>query len=167
MWCLFIIVHHRHFQCPCALHCTGNNGWPCPWFTPRPYGCSSAVCLQVVSNVSALWYFDLIKLGFKGLRWREALGLFCSVLWGSLLPFSIGQWPKESGKLKWLVCSFVICTNVPQGLSNDHCEFPQDASQIETPANRFERIANHLNSPMCFSIFSVPRPTSIILNCTW
>lgn len=71
-----------------------------PSVHPRPFASSSAVCLQVVSNGSALWYFDLIKSGLKGWRQREARGLPCPVLGASPVPFSIGQWPRESGKVK-------------------------------------------------------------------
>lgn len=82
MWSLFIIVHHRHFPCPCALHCTWSNGWPCPWCTPRPSGSSSTVCLEVPSNGSAVctvvFWFDLIRL--KRLEGERGMGLPCPVL---------------------------------------------------------------------------------------
>lgn len=51
------------------------------------------------------------------------------------------------------VCASVICTDVPQGLNNDHCQFTREACQIETPANRFERIARNVTARSCISIF--------------
>lgn len=106
MWSLFIILHRRLSPCPCsALACTGSNGWPCPWFTPRPSS-SSTVCLQFDSNGSAMWYCDLITSGLKGLIWKEAQGLPCPVLRAtSYLALGSGQWNDFSGPLWFALMS--------------------------------------------------------------
>lgn len=59
---------------------------------------------------------------------------FCHLLW--CWAVAKGKWKTEM-KIK---VPFVICNNVPQGASDDHCEFLLDSCQIEATANRFERI---------------------------
>lgn len=143
MWALFITVHLWHFLWPCTLQCARSNRWPCPRCTLRPLDFLSTVCLQKLLQMgSALWYFDLTRSGSKVRQgwgwggipwvpfWSTSFAIYCSA----------GQRPKVSGKLKSFQVPFVICNNVPQGASDDRCEFLLHSRQIEATGNRFERI---------------------------